>query len=349
MVTAIVNESSDSILQQVWNKCDDWTIEIDNRILNDSIINLTSNELTAMILHEIGHTVYSNSIPQRVSRVMKFEFAKTSLLIKRFTKAPIFNRLLSIPIIDSCSFRSPVNDSGIRNEIIADKFVVRLGYGSYLSSALKKLISTSNIDKRSSNDRMTELSVFSIETIQQLSDRNTALVKHNLNSMIDTTSATSLRNQLDKVYNSFFIRNDLNNKKSYFMSESSKIDALNDKVSAITDEFYDTEFFIFGKKKLKRIDPADIDYIDVQIANMKSNDDKMLLISYIYSKLDVINYYIDILNDKKSVKKYDVPHTLQQLTAMRDRLEKIRSIAISYKVPEIKYGINVNYPAGYLG
>ena len=75
LVSAILSEQQDQMIQKVWNETDSWNIEIDTRILS-SEANLTEKELTALLLHEIGHIIYSNSIPMRISRVARFQYAK---------------------------------------------------------------------------------------------------------------------------------------------------------------------------------------------------------------------------------------------------------------------------------
>lgn len=76
LVDSILNEESDKMLKTIWDENKEWTIEIDRRILTGAFIEANSKELTALILHECGHVIYSNSIPQRMSKVMKYEYAK---------------------------------------------------------------------------------------------------------------------------------------------------------------------------------------------------------------------------------------------------------------------------------
>ena len=73
----------------------------------------------------------------------------------------------------------------------------------------------------------------------------------------------------------------------------------------------------------------------------------MMIITYIYNKLDIIDYYLSILDSGS--KKYQVPHTREQLVAMRQTLEKYRLDALNRKLPTIDYGVNIQFPAGYEG
>ena len=60
IVDAIINEEKDAILAKIWNDSSSWTIEIDTRILSNKF-NMSEKELTALILHEIGHIVLKHT------------------------------------------------------------------------------------------------------------------------------------------------------------------------------------------------------------------------------------------------------------------------------------------------
>ena len=66
-----------------------------------------------------------------------------------------------------------------------------------------------------------------------------------------------------------------------------------------------------------------------------------------FSFLDIIDYYIALIDSKNP--KYVIPHSRESLMQMRDRLEKYKQDAIDRKLPEIRYGIQIQYPEGYEG
>lgn len=353
MIEAIVMQNDDLSLKAVWDQCNEWTIEIDKRIFDEKVINLSKDEMVALLLHEIGHVVYSNSIPQRISRVIKFEYAKTSMIVKNLMRSYMFSKVLSIPILDGCGFNVSDSRSSLNTEIKADGFSAKMGYRDALVSALNKFSEMNSIDKMNPDDRMKKLTQFSFETIQQFQKRQTALTKSNMIRLISGCPSEYVKNTLCDIYKGFFSESALSEYTGErcvtVMNESEKLNHVFKKIDQVTDDFYATEFFLLGKKKLKKIDPATIDYIDVEKANIRTNDDKMLLISYIYSKLETVEFYLSILNNQKSSKKYDVPHTKSQLIYMRDRLQQLRDEVIAYKIPEVRYGIQINYPSGYEG
>ena len=59
LVQSILDEESDKVLKDIWNNNNRWTIEIDNRLLTGSFIDVSSKELTSLVLHECGHVKQS--------------------------------------------------------------------------------------------------------------------------------------------------------------------------------------------------------------------------------------------------------------------------------------------------
>ena len=115
------------------------------------------------------------------------------------------------------------------------------------------------------------------------------------------------------------------------------------------EQIYVKEAFDIFKKKMKRIDPSIPDYIAIRKGDIKSNDDKLMLVSYIYSKIDLINYYLDIMENPQTANKYIFYNSKNELIRIREALEKDRIEILNYKIPEVRYSIQVQYPTGYEG
>ena len=135
---------------------------------------------------------------------------------------------------------------------------------------------------------------------------------------------------------------------SMSICDGKKVKIMQERADKVIEYGYYNEFFLF-KKELKRIDPAEIDYIDVKISGIKNLNDKMMVISYLHSKLDLVEYYISILENKKTARKYNIPHTLSQLQNLRKRLLQLREIALKFKIPEKNKHVLVSWPEGYEG
>ena len=344
IVTALANGSDEKVISKLWETNKTWTIEIDKNIISSSqaapglYIDLSPKELTAMLLHEIGHIMNSNSIIGRVNLIVKYEIVRAGFRVKALANDFAFRNIMSLPILDSCIADKKKSGKDLADEIRADKFVTSMGYRNELYNSLKKVSAKLKSD---ADKDLREISSFSVDKLKELDERKDKLVKNDLLRLKEETTSPFLESVLDDTINMIFIDGEN-------MYEGEKLDLSYERADNLIDK-YVTEFFIFGQKDLKRIDPAELDYILVQMEGIKNHNDKMMLISYIYSKLDIINYYIDILQSPKLSKKYYVPHTMSQLQQMKERLLSYRDAIIKYKIPERNNNILVQWPNGYEG
>lgn len=349
IVDAIVEEKNDKIIKELWDETTDWTLEIDNRTLTGDVCDLSSKELTALLLHECGHIIYSNSIPHRITKIMKYEYAKANVGTKGILKDKIFKKIMSIPIIKACMYENYRTDFDLKRELKADFFAVKMGYGDELESALDKFISKSPISKPTATNinkdsdkvysDMKSDTIFSIKLAEQFKERKGKVSKEQMKKMLLNNPSVFVKNTLGGIVSDLFeSSNDIVQKDSIY----------EDRACRLYENAYMTEVFGF-KKNVKRIDPMTIEYIAVKLDSMRSNDDKLMLISYIYSKLDIIDYYLDLMNNPKTANRYIIPHTRNELTNMKLQLEKLKESVVNKKIPEYRYSVRVDYPDGYEG
>ena len=101
-----------------------------------------------------------------------------------------------------------------------------------------------------------------------------------------------------------------------------------------------------GMKKLKKIPRSIIPYIQIEIESVKDDIDKNLIVGYIVSKLDLVDWYIELLDTGSN--KYIVPHTRQYLVNFKKELLKLYKMAMN-KVPSDRTKNKIPYPEGYEG
>ena len=336
------NSGNIETIKKLWQQNKKWTLEIDERILNKNIINCSNRELTALVLHEIGHVVCTNSIPSRISTIIQYEIAKSKLENKILAADKLFSKILALPILNACVSDSRKSDKPLSVEIKADNFAKKMGYQQELLSVLKKITTNQKYPKGGTiNKNMEEMTKFSINTLNQLKAREDNLLKKNLVSLKKECVSPYIESYIDDFYNTIFETGD----KS--ISSIEHLTFMENRADSIVENYY-TEFF-FGKKKLSKIDPAELDYIDIKTNEIKNENDKMMLISYIHSKLDIIDFYLEILKDPKLAKKYNVPNSADQLERMRTRLLTSRENILKYKIPERNKGIIIAWPENYEG
>lgn len=336
------NSGNIETIKKLWQQNKKWTLEIDERILNKNFINCSNRELTALVLHEIGHVVCTNSIPSRISTIIQYEIAKSKLENKILAADKIFSKILALPILNACVSDSRKSDKPLSVEIKADNFAKKMGYQQELLSVLKKIMTNQKYPKGGTiNKNMEEMTKFSINTLNQLKAREDNLLKKNLVSLKKECVSPYIESYIDDFYNTIF---ETGNKS---ISSIEHLTFMENRADSIVENYY-TEFF-FGKKKLSKIDPAELDYIDIKTNEIKNENDKMMLISYIHSKLDIIDFYLEILKDPKLAKKYNVPNSADQLERMRTRLLTSRENILKYKIPERNKGIIIAWPENYEG
>ena len=105
----------------------------------------------------------------------------------------------------------------------------------------------------------------------------------------------------------------------------------------------------FGVKKLKKIPTDLVAYIQIETESIKDANDKMMIASYCLSKIEIVEWYIELL--EVGSKKYIVPHTKQYLETVRTQLLQCYKEIMATKIPNSNDRplIDIKYPKGYEG
>lgn len=342
ITASIMVSDKKDIVSELWKDCDNWTLEMDSRIFDTFTVDLSAQELTALVLHEIGHVINTNAVSSKINNVIKYKIATSPVTAKVVMSNNSFSKLLHIPIINGCVFNK--TKASLKNELRADNFAVRMGYLSPLTSAIEKISKINNYEKNTLDSEISSGYDFSANTISNLNMRRHHLNKAKfLNLMNRIPNGTKLKYNLNTLESALFEGNEMT-----MITSETKMRLVYESVDKIIDSYY-TEFLNFGRKSLKQITRTELDYIDVQIMDMKTNDDRLMILSYINSKLDLCDYYITIINDKNLSKKYDVPQSLSSLLDIRKRLLISKKKAFAQKIPTRIDDIYVFYPTGYEG
>lgn len=345
IISAVMNDQETNAIQKLWETNKKWTIEIDRRLFDEEYFNCSNKELTAILLHEIGHVVCSTSLPNRISLILRYEIMKANISSKMMLKDSIFRKIMSLPILDTCISDGKRDRTSIKEEIKADAFAKKMGYSDELASVLTKLMKSKYYTNTNTlNEKMQKVSNFTLNTLDEFQQRKDKLAKQGLISLRESCESPYINTVIDEFVETVF--NDPTDSLSIY--DGKKVQIMQERADRDIEDGYFTEFFIF-KKELKRIDPAEIDYIYGKIEGIKSESDRMMVVSYIHSKLDLVEYYIAIMENPNMIKKYNIPHTLSQLKAIRLRLLDLRKAALKQKIPERNRHVLVSWPDGYEG
>lgn len=103
------------------------------------------------------------------------------------------------------------------------------------------------------------------------------------------------------------------------------------------------------KKRLKKIPYDLVSYIQIETEAIKDFNDKHMISSYCLYKLEVVNWYLELL--KAGSEKYIVPQSKEHLEMVRDQLMECHKQIMSVKIKSAddRSGIGIKYPKGYEG
>ena len=102
-------------------------------------------------------------------------------------------------------------------------------------------------------------------------------------------------------------------------------------------------------KKLKKIPSDLVSYIMIETEAMKDFNDKQIISGYCLHKLEVVNWYLDLL--EAGSEKYIVPQSKAHLEMVRDQLVECHKRIMNTKIksPNKRPIIDIDYPEGYEG
>ena len=107
---------------------------------------------------------------------------------------------------------------------------------------------------------------------------------------------------------------------------------------------------MFGKKKkLKKIPYDLVSYIQIETEAIQDSNDKMMISSYCLHKLEVVNWYLELL--ETGSEKYIVPQSKAHLEMVRDQLMACHKEIMAVKItkPKDRSSMDFQYPEGYEG
>ena len=351
MLSAIASgKTSAETIEALWKKNDIWTIEIDDTILKPGgMISASEKELTAILLHELGHVAQSNRVTTRIITILQYEYARTTTQTKLMLRDKVFRSIMSVPILNACI--GDQKGSNVKEEIRADKFVKKYGYEKQLAAVMDRILRNKNFKASDPDKSMAFTTRHSFEMLNDLRMRQNKLVKNRLRRLQESVPSPYIKEYLGTVYESLFVTENATKNLSGLQKkvlESKKEKYLKESMDLAAKNYY-TEFKLFGKKKLDPITQYDLDYIATKITMIRKDSDKLMLLSYIHNKLDMVHFYMDILQDPVESKRYKVPHNLKYLQMMEKQLEEFRMQVLKFTVPPKQPDIFIGYPQGYEG
>lgn len=355
-----------------WRHIDHWVIELDSGLFNRNVISLLPKEIMAAILHEIGHTIYSDKVLERFYRSYKTMYVHMKTAEKDAIK--LGYTLFTVPLAVSCGLRSWVRGRrAIREEFFADRIVNEYGYGDFYVSLLSKIVEAYGNSMIEDNDvecdnavseRTRWASINIVDTVRRknrlkddmylASARTPSMYLKALYAKTLNELGVNLRERYtgDAVECTIELLSDPQLDKAYEMiTDTDRFNWFSDAVEATLHRDKYTKgtpaFESILRNKLKKGLPSwhSIDSIQIEIDRMTNHHDRAFVLDMIYSKIDDINEFLDyIRGDENLMRKYG-----NEAQKMLDELDAQREAVLRRKNFANRYSIFVKYPEGYEG
>lgn len=284
-----------------------YILEVDSKLLD---LGLSTKEFVAILLHEIGHVVNNTQGVDAVKNYLNIYLAKNreSIDAKKVAKClPIFKYAISNSITKLTSLFYKDYE-----EVIADEFVIACGYGQYLESGMKIIISSiGSLNKTASVNKLIALQ-WALRIYKDFSIRRVNVLQTLRN--IEPSLAT----QTDKKH----------------------VKSIINTVSNPIHESFDTrEFFKERERKhiRKSIKNFENDYYDILLRAKNTQDYNESL-----TLLRKVNSMISLLEDFISSEKID---NKDKWFDIIDKFKELRELLSNKEVYKDKYyGLFVQTP-----
>lgn len=350
-----------------WRDIREWTLELDSRIFDRFHLSFNQQELTAMLLHEIGHVIYSTKT------IEVFYHAFLECKIRRSTatraSAKVLYTMYTVPLYLACGIRKWSLDSeDLREEVFADNTVAKLGYGNHLISAYEKIINACGNSANNVNphDIVKTSILWCDKNVTDLMNRTTHM-KDELYATGAKTSSNAIKRMIQRLLKKIGVTTKErytgsiadesgvtmecfsdpsfyeNTEMLYDMKELGKLQSIAHSMQKTMEDRIATE--AFGKKKPEIPSQLDVDTLFVEVDRIENHADRRYVLDLIYDQEEKIERFKELFEYNKSLKrKYadKMESMLRELGAMRQAVLNKRSFDKQYKV-------FVKYPSGYEG
>lgn len=345
-------------VQQAWANNKHWHIDFDAKLFYNPSVVFNSAEIAAIILYEVERVIFSYQLVHQVYNAIKVCLLNMSPVNRKIAHNPICRQVFFIPFLQVAELKDfKTADKMDENSILMHSSILR---DQYLS-ALTKIVTgygNDSIDRKSSEieEKIAHVLIWIFEGINDL-QYSMYLMKKNLREYIIAEKSEYVKHIMVEIFNDFanFEQSSMI-REAYLhhrpVTETMK-DLEDEKRLSIYKKRYEkvkeeAEFSIFDKYgRCKKITQEEIDILRIEVSKIESADDKIYLLEKLYDKLDIVNKSLDMLEDKDLRSKVKQPKDF--LLKMKSQLEDIRQLIFSTKAIPKRYGLFIEYPAGYEG
>lgn len=320
-----------------FERCQGCVIELDSKLIYD--LGATPEEITAGLLHEVGHRIYKKDDMIRTKFKFLSNLGKVAGTISFVARklAPV-KFLLYLAILNAFS-NSADYWLNLKNEKNADSFAVKYGYGPQLYSLLDKISGAGTIsipfttNSKNKDSSENDLMNWTVRNMMDFSFRKKDIKRQLENQIRDGGSLYTkevLQAQIIEIN---------------AMKPMVSIDGLTSETTALNESVRSyIELMQRGKSELE------IDEILIEIDRIETYEDKMYVLGRLYRNLAICDkamhklktgkhdYFSKGLNVEKA-REEDFKVYRKKIT---DMIETVRRT----KIRDIDYGLFIKYPKG---
>lgn len=358
-------------LCKAWRRIDNWDILLDSLLFDRNFITFNPKELTAMLLHEVGHVILSDKPVEYFYR--SYVGAKTRMKMADKASMQVLYLLLQIPFAVACAQKFWVNSANELNlEIAADKTLIATGYAEHLVTAFDKIIracgsiNSTDAQKYKAVETSMDWCCSNITDIvrrrEKLKDElyytairsNSGYMKSLCARILDWLGVRMQERYTGAVVESSMCLEYCNGditfeqyKPVFNFKRWVAIESQLNIARSGTEVEIATEGF-FNKRKKKKIDmPSmyDLDRISIEIDGIENEYDRVYVLDLIYACLERVNDFEEAISaDPMELKKYE-----GRIAQFRTQLDELRQRVLAKKIVPKQYKVFVKVPEEYAG
>lgn len=296
----------------------EYTIEIDSHLFNP-LLGLRSREITAMLLHEVGHVV-NDSTPIMNARKYLDEYMAKNNEVLKMSDSVHYKEILAYALKDFVSKDRSIFYTNDVDEVLADDFARAYGYGNALESAMQKVLASNSKLYQGQYDDKFSTFFWSLRLYRHMQYRRIPALK-TLNrakaltgSRIEKAEIENVIRRINRIDDSALNEAGVSN-LSYKIKDRMKKMRINN-LKSLEDDYYE---------------------INMRIRNVEDEDDALYLMRQLNTRISIISDFIES-EDLNSSERKRWQDSLDRFTRLRSDL----SDTMVYK--NKNYGIFVAYP-----
>lgn len=352
-----------------WRSIDEWELVIDSMVFDRTFIAFNPKELTAMVLHEIGHVTQSDEPIEQFYRAY-IEAKARMKAADKVSKRALY-MLYMIPLAIACTSRRWVNDENELNlEISADKTLIETGYAEHLVNAFDKIIKAvgsidvsentnykqieSNVEWANSNiiDVIKRRDKLKDSLYYKAIQSNSGYIQALCTRILDRLGVRMRERYTGSVAESCMLPELINGEitlEKYVPVFNEKIyGAIEARIIRDQSNYVIAAEAFFNKRKNAKVDipdEYDLDRIFVAIDDIQNNYDKVYVLDMIYENIEKLNNFEEAI----ALDEYKAKKWAPKIKEMRDRLDTLRKSVLTKNVAKKEYKVFVKVPEGYEG